>query len=127
MKKKAVALVLAAAMCVTSLAGCGSSTASTTENASGEVSEAVVDESGKVDGVMYKVGLPQVEEVRGLGLMVACDLAEGVSAPDVVLAGLDEGLLLNFTGPRTLRFLPPLVCSKEDVDVLVQKLAALLS
>ena len=71
--------------------------------------------------------LPQVEEGRGLGLMVACDLAEGVSAPDVVLAGLDEGLLLNFTGPRTLRFLPPLVCSKEDVDVLVQKLAALLS
>lgn len=71
--------------------------------------------------------LPQVEEVRGLGLMVACDLAEGVSAPDVVLAGLDGGLLLNFTGPRTLRFLPPLVCSKEDVDVLVQKLAALLS
>lgn len=71
--------------------------------------------------------LPQVEEVRGLGLMVACDLAEGVSAPGVVLAGLDEGLLLNFTGPRTLRFLPPLVCSKEDVDVLVQKLAALLS
>lgn len=71
--------------------------------------------------------LPQVEEVRGLGLMVACDLAEGVSAPDVVLAGLDEGLLLNFTGPRTLRFLPPLVCSKEDVGVLVQKLAALLS
>ena len=70
--------------------------------------------------------MPQVEEVRGLGLMVACDLAEGVSAPDVVLAGLDEGLLLNFTGPRTLRFLPPLVCSKEDVDVLVQKLAALL-
>ena len=70
--------------------------------------------------------LPQVEEVRGLGLMVACDLAEGVSAPDVVLVGLDEGLLLNFTGPRTLRFLPPLVCSKEDVDVLVQKLAALL-
>lgn len=70
--------------------------------------------------------LPQVEEVRGLGLMVACDLAESVSAPDVVLAGLDEGLLLNFTGPRTLRFLPPLVCSKEDVDVLVQKLAALL-
>ena len=71
--------------------------------------------------------LPQVEEVRGLGLMVACDLAEGVSAPDVVLAGLDEGLLLNFTGPRTLRFLPPLVCSKEDVDVLAEKLAALLS
>ncbi len=71
--------------------------------------------------------LPQVEEVRGLGLMVACDLAEGASAPDVVLAGLDAGLLLNSTGPRTLRFLPPLVCTNEDVDVLAEKLAALLS
>ncbi|MFQ9180610.1 MAG: aminotransferase class III-fold pyridoxal phosphate-dependent enzyme [Eggerthella lenta] len=70
--------------------------------------------------------LPQVEEVRGLGLMVACDLAEGVSAPDVVLAGLDEACC-QLHRPRTLRFLPPLVCSKEDVDVLVQKLAALLS
>ena len=71
--------------------------------------------------------LPQVEEVRGLGLMVAVDLAEDASAPDVVLAGLDEGLLLNYTGPRTLRFLPPLVCAEADVDVLVGKLRALLS
>ena len=71
--------------------------------------------------------LPQVEEVRGLGLMVACDLAEGASAPDVVLAGLDAGLLLNSTGPRTLRVLPPVVCTNEDVDVLAEKLAALLS
>ena len=68
--------------------------------------------------------LPQVEEVGGVGRRVAGGRAGGVSAPDVVLAGLDKGLLLNFTGPRTLRFLPPLVCSKEDVDVLVQKLAA---
>lgn len=71
--------------------------------------------------------LPKVEEVRGLGLMVAVDLAEGVSAPDVVLAGLEAGLLLNYTGPRTLRFLPPLVCSEADVDVLAEKLSALLA
>ena len=70
--------------------------------------------------------LPHVVEVRGLGLMVAADLAEGVDANDVVLRALGEGLVINATGPHTLRFLPPLVCSKEDVDVLVQKLAALL-
>lgn len=70
--------------------------------------------------------LPGVVEVRGLGLMCACDLTEGVSAPDVVMRGLDEGLLLNFTGPHTLRFLPPLVCSKADVDLLTEKLEALL-
>ncbi len=71
--------------------------------------------------------LPGVVEVRGLGLMVAADLDEGLSAPDVVARGLDAGLLLNFTGPRTLRFLPPLVCSKEDVDVLAEKLEGLLA
>lgn len=73
------------------------------------------------------VKLPKVEEVRGLGLMVAVDLEEGVSAPDLVLAGLEAGLLLNYTGPRTLRFLPPLVCAEADVAVLVEKLGALLA
>lgn len=70
--------------------------------------------------------LPGVVEVRGLGLMCACDLAEGISAPEVVLRGLEEGLLLNFTGPSTLRFLPPLVCSKAEVDLLAEKLETLL-
>lgn len=71
--------------------------------------------------------LPHVAEVRGLGLMVAADLDEAASAPDVVLAGLKEGLLLNFTGPRTLRFLPPLVCEEAHVDALVERLERLLS
>lgn len=69
--------------------------------------------------------LPGVQEVRGLGLMNAVDLAQGLSAPDVVLAALDEGLLLNATGPHTLRFLPPLVCSKSDIDELASVLAKL--
>ena len=71
--------------------------------------------------------LPHVAEVRGLGLMVAVDLAsEAPAAPDVVAAGLEAGLLLNATGPRTLRFLPPLVCEKSHVDALAEKLVTLL-
>lgn len=70
--------------------------------------------------------LDGVEEVRGYGLMDACDLAEGTEATAVVLAGLEQGLLLNATGPHTLRFLPPLICSKADVDILVEKLQLLL-
>lgn len=70
--------------------------------------------------------LPAVTEVRGRGLMVACDLAQDLDANAVVLAALDQGLLLNATGPHTLRFLPPLVCAREDVDVMVSRLAALL-
>ncbi|WP_172135764.1 aspartate aminotransferase family protein [Adlercreutzia sp. ZJ473] len=71
--------------------------------------------------------LPQVVEVRGDGLMVGADLAEGgPSAGDVVLAGLEAGLVLNAPGPRTLRFLPPLICEKAHVDALVERLGKLL-
>lgn len=70
--------------------------------------------------------LPHVKEVRGLGLMVATEFEDGVDAPALVLAALDEGLLLNATGPHTLRFLPPLVCAREDVDELIARLATLL-
>lgn len=70
--------------------------------------------------------LSGVTEVRGLGLMLAVDVREGISAPDVVAAGLEAGLLLNATGPSTLRFLPPLVCTETDVDDLIERLSELL-
>lgn len=71
--------------------------------------------------------LPHVQEVRGFGLMNGIDLThEAPAAPDVVAAGLEAGLVLNATGPHTLRFLPPLICTKDDVDVLVERLRTLL-
>ncbi len=71
--------------------------------------------------------LPKVVEVRGLGLMVAIDLEEGApTAPEVVNAALDDGFVLNATGERTLRFLPPLICAKEYVDELIEELESLL-
>lgn len=70
--------------------------------------------------------LPGVVSVRGMGLMNAVDLEEGLNAPSVVNAALEAGLILNATGPSTLRFLPPLICSREDVDELAKRLAPLL-
>lgn len=70
--------------------------------------------------------LPHVVEVRGMGLMVGAELDGSVDAPAVVGAALEEGLLLNATGPTTLRFLPPLICAEADVDVLVEKLEGIL-
>ncbi len=69
--------------------------------------------------------LPFAAEVRGYGLMVAVDVAEGfpLDAPGIVSHALEEGAVLNATGPRTLRFLPPLVCDRADVDALVDILA----
>lgn len=65
-------------------------------------------------------------EVRGRGLMVGADLDDGLDAFDIALRALDAGLLINATGPRTLRFLPPLICTNDDVDALIGRLTTLL-
>ncbi|WP_165046196.1 aspartate aminotransferase family protein [Adlercreutzia sp. ZJ138] len=90
--------------------------------------EAIAENVLRVGAYMRErlASLPGVVEVRGFGLMNAADLREGVSAPDVVSRALGKGLLLNATGPSTLRFLPPLICTEADVDALVEALGELL-
>lgn len=70
--------------------------------------------------------LDAITEVRGLGLMIGCDLEEGVDAHAVVAHGLEEGFLLNATGPHTLRFLPPLICTETEIDTLIDALPGLI-
>jgi predicted acetylornithine/succinylornithine family transaminase len=72
------------------------------------------------------VELPHVLSVRGRGLMLACEL--DVSAPDVVRrALLEERLVLNATGPTTLRFLPPLIIEGSHVDQALERLGVILT
>jgi len=74
--------------------------------------------------------LPGVAEVRGRGLMLAFDLdpAAGISAPDLVLRALrEQHLVLNATGPATVRLLPPLTIGPDEAAEAVGRLAALLS
>ena len=47
-------------------------------------------------------------------------------AHDIVAAMLDEGFVLNATGPRTLRLLPPLICEKSHADAFVEALGRVL-
>ncbi|MHB1131495.1 MAG: acetylornithine transaminase [Chloroflexota bacterium] len=65
---------------------------------------------------------PAISGVRGFGLMLAFDLQQE-KAGDVVLAALRRGVILNNTGPRTVRMVPPLVLGKADVDEAVAKIA----
>jgi acetylornithine/N-succinyldiaminopimelate aminotransferase len=68
--------------------------------------------------------LPSVTAVRGVGLMVACDVSG--DAPELAQrALLEERLVINATGPRTLRFLPPLVVSEAQIDDALARLARL--
>jgi predicted acetylornithine/succinylornithine family transaminase len=69
--------------------------------------------------------LPHVVSVRGRGLMLACEL--DVSAPEVVRkALLEQRLIVNATGPTTVRLLPPLVIEDVEVDEALPRLGAAL-
>lgn len=56
-------------------------------------------------------------EVRGKGLMIGLPL--GDKAPAVVDFCLENGLLINCVGGNTLRFLPPLTVTREEIDFAV--------
>ncbi len=71
--------------------------------------------------------LPQINSVRGMGLMVGADINDNIDAHDVVKGALRRGLVINATGPNTLRFLPPLICTKDDVDEAMEKLVLAIS
>jgi acetylornithine/N-succinyldiaminopimelate aminotransferase len=69
--------------------------------------------------------LPHVLAVRGRGLMLACEL--DVRAPAVARrALLDQRIVVNATGPTTLRMLPPLTIDEADVDEALQRLRVAL-
>jgi predicted acetylornithine/succinylornithine family transaminase len=71
--------------------------------------------------------LPFAAAVRGRGLMLAIDLRDGFDAPALVSrALLEQRLVVNATGPGTIRLLPPLVVSESEVDEAISKLAALV-
>jgi acetylornithine/N-succinyldiaminopimelate aminotransferase len=70
--------------------------------------------------------LPLVADVRGRGLMAAVDL--DADAPELARrALLEQRLVINATGPATLRFLPPLSVDAADIDDALSRVAALLS
>jgi acetylornithine/succinyldiaminopimelate/putrescine aminotransferase len=69
--------------------------------------------------------LSHVLAVRGRGLMLACEI--DLPAPEVVRrALLDERLIVNATGPTTIRLLPPLTIAPEEIDDALARLARAL-
>jgi acetylornithine/N-succinyldiaminopimelate aminotransferase len=67
---------------------------------------------------------PRIKEVRGRGLILAMELT--VPGEKIVLDCLQRGLLINCTGGNVLRFVPPLILTKSDVDKAVRILEEVL-
>ncbi len=71
--------------------------------------------------------LPGVTDVRGRGLMVGFDLEQG-DAPGFVEHALSEQqLLLNATGPSTVRLLPPLTIDDAELAEGITRIATALA
>jgi len=67
---------------------------------------------------------PKVREVRGQGLMIGVEL-KGRATP-VVRAMQERGVLALMAGSLTVRFLPPLLLTREQVDTAVAVFAEAL-
>ena len=63
--------------------------------------------------------------MRGRGLMVAFDLDR--RARLVRRALLEQRLVLNATGPETVRLLPPLIVDAAEVDDALARIGRLLA
>jgi acetylornithine/N-succinyldiaminopimelate aminotransferase len=67
--------------------------------------------------------------VRGSGLLLGLVLTEkgiGLGA-EIVEQLFQEGVLINFAGNRVLRFIPPLIVGRAEIDALIDSLAGVLA
>ena len=67
------------------------------------------------------IGSSRIREIRGLGLMIGVELKEKAGA--FAQAMLREGVLVLLAGTTVLRFLPPLVITREQINTVVSALA----
>ena len=64
-----------------------------------------------------------IKEVRGKGLWIGVELNESkVNAKDLCLMLLKEGLLCKETHKTVIRFAPPLMISKDQIDWTIEKI-----
>jgi len=65
-----------------------------------------------------------IKEVRGLGLIIGMEL-DREGAP-IVKACMEKGFLINNAQEKVLRFIPPLIVGKEEIDSLIETLDGIL-
>ena len=70
--------------------------------------------------------LPGVTGVRGMGLMLGAGLRDGLQAGALVGKMLEAGVLCLTAGHNTIRLLPPLTITKQELDAGLAAMAAVL-
>ena len=66
-----------------------------------------------------------IREIRGKGLMIGIELKFEVK--DILMDGINKGILLLYSGRNIIRLLPPLVITEEDISRVLETFDVLLS
>lgn len=92
--------------------------------------EKIIDHCSKV-GAYFRERLmwlknrhESIEDVRGLGLLLGMKLKK--KGDHIVTACMEKGFLINCVQENILRFVPPLIIEKKDIDALVTCLDEIL-
>ena len=93
--------------------------------------EGLVENSAEV-GAYFRGALMRLRdkrddigEIRGIGLMLAMEMNRG-DAPEIAAQCLRDGLIVNAIGRSIIRFLPPLIATKSDVDSALRTMSGVL-
>lgn len=65
-----------------------------------------------------KTDHPSVKDIRGMGLIVGVQIDADLGG--IVSKAMDKGLLLITAGSNAIRFVPPLIVTKKEIDQAVQ-------
>lgn len=90
------------------------------------LSEGIIDNCKRVGAYfleklsVLKQKYPKIKDVRGKGLILGMELSDDCT--DIVVKCMNEGVLINSTGGKVIRFVPPLTVTEADVDVVVETL-----
>ncbi|MGY5151837.1 MAG: aspartate aminotransferase family protein [Candidatus Nitrosopumilus sp. bin_6a] len=89
-------------------------------------------ENSKKMGEIFREGLEKlkekhtmIREVRGKGLMIGVEMKFEVR--DILMALMEKGVLMLYSGRNILRILPPLVISEEDITKVLHALDSVLT
>ena len=69
----------------------------------------------KLDGLVNKYDF--IVERRGKGLMQGLEFNKPIK--DTIIAAMDKGLIIINAGANILRFVPPLIITKENIDEMI--------
>ena len=61
---------------------------------------------------------PRIVEIRGIGLMIGIEVNE--KAGLFVNPLMEKGVIVLLAGPRVIRLLPPLIITKDEIDIVLK-------